>query len=450
MKDLVFRLLVLILFLAFGECNISAQVVARWKIPTLIPSNSTIREWRSVYSIGYGFSEEYPSSKCFFLYDPVSPTVNMIEFSDDYMVTDFRVMNDSVFFCGVDIRSSEGIVGCFDIVNTMITGTDSILFCKLRIPLSSLRVTISKRMDVYYDEGATHIAFVGDMVNSASTVTTTVGHAYYDGVNWNYNIYDNTSGDMVFTDIAASSQYLAAVAKKNMDPNCYVHMFKVSNDFLNTPLNAGSCFVLNGRDPLGDILVEDLSETEFALSYHFRIGLYSITDVQLFKADNVSSTLILQNTIQTIHGPMELYTPAWKMKELCFDPSTQHLLLLHDAATQVVQTVESSVFKYDIPNINSGWAGVSYSPHVVIDKIDAATNNGYWSIGEENYGLGFSRETLATAATCRQDYNLSYIFSAGAVNIAPFLLMPFSNTDFGEIIKVTIHYPYLSVNCTEF
>lgn len=449
MKDLLFRLLFLILLLSFGECDISAQVVTRWKIPTLFPSNSTIREWRSVCSIGYGFSEEYPSSKCFFLYDPALPTVSMIEFSDDYMVTDFRVMNDSVFFCGVNVRKSVGIEGCFDIVNTMIAGTDSISFCELSILFPLIQVTIPKRMDVYYDEGATHIAFVGDMVNSASVVASTVGHAYYDGMNWNYNFYDNTSGYMVFTDIAASDLYVAAVARKNMDPNCYVHMFKVSNDFLNTPLNAWNCFVLNGRVPLGDILVENLSDTEFALSYHFRIGLYSMTDVQLFRVDNVSSTIILQNTIQTIHGPMELYTSAWKMKELCFDPSTQQLLLLHDAATQVVQTVESTVFKYDIPNINSGWVGASYSPHVVIDKIDAATNNGYWTIGEENYGLEFSRETLVAAATCRQDYNLSYIFSAGAVNIAPFMLVLANNSIIEKTISATIHHPFFSINCTE-
>ena len=200
-------------------------------------------------------------------------------------------------------------------------------------------------------------------------------------------------------------------------------------------INDQPIFQRNDRNPLDcdALIVDELS----------------MTDVQLFRVDNVTSTIILQNTIQTIHGPMELYTSAWKMKELCFDPSTQQLLLLHDAATQVVQTVESTVFKYDIPNINSGWVGASYSPHVVIDKIDAATNNGYWTIGEENYGLEFSRETLVAAATCRQDYNLSYIFSAGAVNIAPFMLVLANNSIIEKTISATIHHPFFSINCTE-
>ena len=435
--------------LSTAGLKLNAQVVTRWTVPSMFRSNSIIREWKTGYSIVYGISEWFPSSKCFFLYDPTGATHNLIELSDQYEVSDFRIVNDSVFFCGRDILTKVGIVGFFSIYNT-VYGSFGISIGELKDNGSIPQyVRNAKRMDVFCYDGATHIVYVGDMVSSSMTYTTTVGEAYYNGGNWNIEFYDNTVGDMIFTDVAASNKCVAAVAKKNMDTNCYVHAFKAAPSFLNSPLSMGNVMVLNGRGPLGDILVEDLSDSQFALAYHYRTSSSSGTDLQMFQVDLTTATFVVQNALQVSHGPLELYSPTWKMKQLCYDQYTRHLILLHDVATQYLQIETNALFWYDMPNLSIGWINVSHAPEMVVDNIDAASDGGYWSIGEAENRLMFSRGRIGVGVNCRYEYQLSSILSAGVFSIAPYLnvIVPFQRGS--STIPITTDYPLQTVICEE-
>ena len=211
----------------------------------------------------------------------------------------------------------------------------------------------------------------------------------------------------------------------------------------------GNVMVLNGRGPLGDILVEDLSDSQFALAYHYRTSGSSGTDLQMFQVDLTTATFVVQNALQVSHGPLELYSPTWKMKQPCYDQYTRHLILLHDVATQSLQIETNALFWYYMPNLSIGWINVSHAPEMVVDNIDAASDGGYWSIGEAENRLMFSRGRIGVGVNCRYEYQLSSTLSEGMFSRVPYIGVISSFSSSRPPIQVTHEYPLHTVICEE-
>ena len=193
--------------------------------------------------------------------------------------------------------------------------------------------------------------------SSTPVPSTTVGDAYFDNYsgNWIVDFYQNAAGDMVYTDIAASSDYVVAVAKKNYSPDYFVHVFRLSGDFLSTPIGVNNVFQITGNVPMGDILIEDISATDFVLAYHFAVGGGPGTELQQFRVDPVTPTIIIQLSLLAHHGAYVSYSPAWAMKQLCFDATRMRMLLLQDAATDIMPSVESNILSYTPSGIGAGY-----------------------------------------------------------------------------------------------
>lgn len=90
----------IIVVLIFTWQNVSAQAMHRWKIPALFGPDLTIRERNTTDVVGYGINSN--GEGCFFLQSVSPSTVMTATLPRGYMVTDFRILHDTVFFCGVN------------------------------------------------------------------------------------------------------------------------------------------------------------------------------------------------------------------------------------------------------------------------------------------------------------------------------------------------------------
>lgn len=442
----------------FSGLGLSAQSFVKWNAMYWQNDNSTIREWQGGYSVGY--MEDMSGQGHFFLKDN-NNSMQIAVLPRGYAVTDFRIKDDSVFFCGVDTISDRGIVGFFDI-NMLYAGLGAINYGVLDplifAPPSLKYVTYPRRMDVYVLDGMTHIAFVGDMqtVSGGSIVTaTTMGSAFWDGMNWRMCFYDNNTGVFEFTDVAASGSYVVAAARRIVQPAKVVQVFNLSHYLLGAPLNPGNFFQLTGNAPLGDILVEDISSTDFMLAYHSNdvLGLLN-TELQHFKVVPATYSLSVQYTIQTCHG---VATPVYSllaMKQMCFDASVSRVLLMQDAATATVPSVESCVFMYDLATMLLGGVDVSYVPNVMLEKIDAKASGGYYGIGEEAGMLTIVEEVTPPppVSQCHIVYTLvdGRVAPETSVDVSCGMdVVAFTKTSSWLVPDVVNKYDELYVNCRE-
>ena len=412
MKQNYFKLIVLTAFLLFANAGAQAQALIHWNAIGWQTTNPVIREWTPGVAIGY--MEDLARGGYFFIKD-FNPIAQVAELPMRNTVTDFQVKNDSVFFCGMDNTNGHGIVGFFDI-NALFAGTGAITYCPLSFSIPPSTYTIlPTRMDVYTFRGITHIAFVGDLLtyaagSSTPVPSTTVGDAYFDNYsgNWIVDFYQNAAGDMVYTDIAASSDYVVAVAKKNFSPDYFVHVFRISGDFLSSPIGANNVFQITGNVPMGDILLEDISATDFVLAYHFAVAGGPGTELQQFRVDPVTPTIIIQLSLLAHHGASVSYSPAWAMKQLSFDATGMRLLLLQDAATDMMPSLESNILSYTPSGIGAGYVDVSCIPGVSLNRMDTKSTGGYWAIGDSGGVTAIAEEFFpaAPSMSCQIRYTM--------------------------------------------
>ncbi|MBR3725564.1 MAG: hypothetical protein IKN11_09290 [Bacteroidales bacterium] len=451
------NIIVFLFFLVFGtiEGGISAQPYIRWNAITWQSTKSLVQDWRTGNAIGY---MEDPTGDGYFFLKGNGILVTRAAFPSGITVNDFRINNDSVFFCGVDNTSSHGIVGFFDIAS-LFAGTGSFNYSTLNTSVStptSLHFDpYPKRMDLFTFGGSTHIAFVGDMLitnsSSGTTATSTIGCAYWDGTNWNMDFHINSVGNLKYTDIAASCSYVAAVAT-NGSPDYLVQVFKLSNDFVTTPLNFGNVFQVSSFAPLGDILLDDISATDFVLAYHYNDGGVPCTKLQQFRVIPATMTIALQLTLLTPLGMASPhYSSSGAMKRLCYDNSVPRILLLQDAITTTVPSVESSIFSYTPSGIATGHVDVSYFPGTVLDRMDVKTTGGYWATGNEGGLLSIASENIPSipATPCHEGYQLDCDIVTETLTIRnySFTANPFLRSTTTK--ATSLEYEELLVRCEE-
>ena len=236
--------------LALVGGSLSAQIMNRWIIQDLSGDNMIVREWTTYLTMGYGTTRN--GEGCFFIHGVYPSQVMTATLPRGYTVTDFRILHDTVFFCGTDAVSNYGIVGLFDIY-ALFTGTGNINYCHLNHSLSSPQYDVRpKRMDLFSCRGVTHIAFVGDLIctYAASTqVLSTVGDACWGGTTWIVDYYDESARPMSYTDVAASGSHIVVPAKKSNSNEFFVEVFEPSTDMLTTRMNPGHIFKITGDYP---------------------------------------------------------------------------------------------------------------------------------------------------------------------------------------------------------
>ena len=84
-------------------------------VPAVPSGTSIVRYWKSEISIVYSRSVGY--GDCFLLVDETSPDILRINVPTGVKVSDFRILNDTVYACGCkDMSGTQcGMLACFAI-----------------------------------------------------------------------------------------------------------------------------------------------------------------------------------------------------------------------------------------------------------------------------------------------------------------------------------------------
>ena len=372
------------------------------KTQDLPRKNSLIRTWNTDYSIGY--SDYGGGQGYFFLENIANRYMYVAPLRGDVMVNDFCVYNDSVYFCGTNTSTNVGVVGHFDI-NSVFYGTGWIDYGEISyLTMSTSKVLRFTRMDVFEYAGHVHWAMVGELEIPGHPITTTLCDVYNIGIGgWIVNLYDGMTslGDMVYTDIAATDEWVVATSKKRSSNEYMVSVYRVVSPFLSTPLNGMNKFLLYGDSPLDDILIEDIGEDSFVLAHHYDSLSIAGTEFSVIIVDGANQTIVPQYYWQVPHN-IGVSALSGKMFDLHYDSGSQRLLLLHDAGCSYYTGVESVVFELDLFNAVSGFVKCSYIHGISMNGMDVMTNGNFQTIGiDVADSLAISHEWNLSGYECR-------------------------------------------------
>lgn len=367
----------LLLVMAVGLFPVGwAQTSVVHRTTEMLGKYSVVREWTKDLSVVFALDNN--DAKYFVLEDHSSNILSRARIPDYVRVTDFRILHDSVFFCGYYPYSGTvtktGIVGHFDI-HQVFNGGDVIHYSIIP-PYAmyyGMKITEPRRMDVYED-GCTHIVFVGATEVPAGVgirPATTVCDTWYDGSNWQFRYYINKAQDRIYTDVAANSTYVVAVGTDTTKTSCMVDVFYAVNNIINSQVFPGYVFNIDGSKPLGDVLVEDVAGPRFAVAYQSETAEGYGTTIHAFDIDVPSSALNIVTSRFVNHVPLGSPLVGWSATDLLYTGSGD-LLFLQDTRLGFLSNVESVVFRAPVSALGTGVLDMYYAPSYRWHKIDRA------------------------------------------------------------------------------
>lgn len=194
----------------------------------IVGSNSVIREYSDNHSIIYIHRS---GDWGYFIYDSYGTgnnVSNAIKVDSLCRVYDFRIMDDTVYFCGK--KGGYLMFGCFGVsefnnstalLKTWFfdgTGMDSLMACK---------------MDVYRETGLAHIAAVGQYKDLATSMNYSAIYEFIEvgPINSVCSIYLTDNKKIQFTDVTLTDNYVVAVSNDN-GSSCLLHPFDITINFL--------------------------------------------------------------------------------------------------------------------------------------------------------------------------------------------------------------------------
>lgn len=211
----------------------------------MIGDNDVVREWTNGLSVAYLTNVNgYGNDGAFALIDKTTNTITLASFLSDARVYDFRVVDDSVFFCGSILQGTQDclLVGSFDINDVFNLG-GSISYGVMNTPCSTpyglSHILRGRKMDTYrnHERGAIHIVAAGDSyMNDRKSDHAILLDACYNGTNWYMSYYEDKTGDEYYSDISCIDNYVVASAMRAHLDNCYIRLFDKAFPFVVQPV----------------------------------------------------------------------------------------------------------------------------------------------------------------------------------------------------------------------
>ena len=385
------------------------DIVARQA--NLVGKESIIREWHNDFSVAFVIDQS--SNGYFALITPSLTIIKTAKIPSGDLITDFRIHNDSVFFCGSrPIGSSpfpsgmpQGFVGCFDIQH-LFSGFD--LFNYYLFPptvsLGDHYITVPQRMDLYQVGGTTHIALVSKcelypMMGIYHRTTLCDVACTVNG--WLCNYYYNKDGIEYYTDIVTNPNYVVAVARDTLFKKCYIDVFFANGQFVSNPLLANYTFVLTDEPPIGDIRVDFIADDRFVLAYQYKNSSHVGSTIKIFHIDPYTSTILIDGSYVTPHIPTPLYGGGWAAVQLMSDVATNSLFFLQHSQTPFATPNESLLCRYDLSALASGIVVESllYTPGFLWQRADLLSGTHIRQIGRNSWNELIVMEYLHTGAS---------------------------------------------------
>ena len=291
----------------------------------LLGKESIIREWRDDFSVAFVID---PSGDGYFaLINPGLTTIKTAKIPSGDLITDFRIHNDSVFFCGSRRTSvtypsgmPQGFVGCFDI-QQVFSDADPLnyyLFPYTNYP-GDHYITVPQRMDLYQVGSTTHIALVSKcelypMMGVDHRTTLCDVACPVNG--WSYYFFFNKDGIEYYTDIVTNPNYVVAVARDTLFQKCFIDVFFANGQFVSNPLLPNNTFVLTDVPPIDDIRVDYIAEDKFVLAYQYKNSSHAESSTKAFHIDPYTSTILIGDSYATPHSPTPLHGGEWVARDM--------------------------------------------------------------------------------------------------------------------------------------
>lgn len=390
-----------------------AQTSVVHQTSDLAGKKSIVREWNSKCSVL--FAMDGSSAGYFVLEDHATNMLTRARIPNNVQITDFRILHDSVFFCGFFPYSGPvshvGVVGCFDI-QQLFGGSGDIRYGVIP-PYGlyyGLQITEPRRMDVYEDS-CTHIVFVGATEVPAGAglgPATTVCDACFDGTLWRFRYYVNKAEDRIYTDIAANNSYVVAVGTDTTRRHCVVDVFYAVSDIINHRMLTDELFYIDGANPISDVLVEDVAGERFAVAYQNQTREGYGTTLHVFDIDAINATLNVVSSVYVPHVPTGASVLGWSAKDLLY-AGDGNLMFLQDTRLGTLGGVESVVGRFPVSPSGASTLDVYYEPSYQWNNIDRAATT-YYSLSGTDAGsrLDIHHNQFPPMANCARHMPVRY------------------------------------------
>lgn len=411
MNTKILTLLLFVLLYQTGNICLGQESITHYE--NIKGKNSIIREYTDYKSIIYTHRS---GDWGYFIFDSYGTGNNVskaIKVDSLCRVYDFRIMDDTVFFCGK--RGKYLIFGYFPVSYFNLTtasitnwefkggGKDSLLACK---------------MDIYRNTDLINIAAVGQFKDSASSTNYSALFEFsIPDLNNLYNVqclcYSNYNISPIFTDITVTNRYVVAVSNDITLGNCLLHPFKKTNTFVYSPLYPGNVFSISDVSPYGKILVEKYSNDSILIANHFSSTTLFGTTLKLLNIQNTYPYVFLSNSLLMPHSGTSSISSKWNMRELSANRQTKSAALLQDAETPFHSEAESTIFEYEIYNWNAMNIIATWEENVTFYSIYRRNGIAFQTIGykpfydplnNQHHHIPIYRKAFYSTPTCALQY----------------------------------------------
>ena len=307
--------------LAQSEYGIIGQVVADSTITRVWHEDPL--EW-----VDYASKD---TNGAFYLRKEGTNAVASVELKDK-IITDFEILNDTVFFCGYD--STRAFVGSFDIAK-MFAGTDHFTI------LYSGYFKRAYKIAVFRGTSCTQLAVIG---YSASRGYGISDFHWIPSVSIQEFNYSESSLTEVFEDVDVTDNYVVAVENKGYPHGShYMRVFDkyYSPSFLSSPIG-------------WDIYGIHTSNYSRNLVTHITGDYFAVVALALQQNTQYGNLIFLYNGttfLGSIYTPLwNYYDTLWCMRDFRYNPKDDKLYLLEDMTRTGQGNAEPLIFQYDYHN----------------------------------------------------------------------------------------------------
>ena len=366
MKNVKINILFMVLLLSplcatWGQSTVSEVQFTK-------SDTSIVRYWQGSISIVY--THNIDNNNWFLLVDTTVPHVRRIEVPNNVTVNDFRILHDTVFVCGHHVDGSgtqRGLLAYFAIQD-FYNGSGAYNWgVTIQTPMPDCysggcynQISDITRLAVYDSNGRTKIAFIApNYIVAETTYRVGVGSAVYRP-SWEVVFIYNKYGIEEYTDIITTQNYVVAVARTNDSARLALRIYPKNDFILMTSFGGGmaSAYFYHNKfgQGLADLEVDEnvmataLDGDEFAVAYHYTKSPKDGIAVKTFDISGGLATLLHGLNAPVVRQPGS----KWKMRDVCYSPSLQQMLVLNDFDGGTVGSQTSIVYKFPLSALATG------------------------------------------------------------------------------------------------
>lgn len=360
-------LIVATLFFAFQGFVLAQPKVA--EIPSLSTDSTLVRYWQGDFSVAYAY--ERGCTNCFMLIDRNSLFVKKIDLPAGTKVNDFRIMRDSVYLGGHIVLGGNklGLLASFSLHDAM-SGAGNFKYAVMTgsamsdiyvYPRPYDTVVDVKRIALYEFDGRVNIAYIADNYIQRNPNETRVsirvglGWAAYDASSgsWHSNLMYNKYRREVYTDIITTDNHVVAVGRETATAKLVLRAYKKPDYTIPSHDPAGYEYLypkigqyMSGEKVISDVVAASTVRDSFAVAYHYKSS--EVDSGLTVRSFNAMSAVAMVGNVFLSPSPTR-FLAQWRMREACYAPLTNSLMVLNDYECQSTGTLESFVFHFAYP-----------------------------------------------------------------------------------------------------